>query len=69
MQQRSKYVSHKKKRKEKSLRKYLEIIVKKFPNMGKEIATQVQEEQRIPYRIKPRTNKPGNILVKLTNFC
>ena len=28
-----------------------EIIVKKFPNMGKEIATQVQEAQRVPYRI------------------
>ena len=25
-----------------------EIIVKKFPNMGKEIATQVQEAQRVP---------------------
>ena len=28
-----------------------EIIVQKFPNMGKEIATQVQEVQRVPYRI------------------
>ena len=27
-----------------------EITVKNFPNMGKEIATQVQEAQRIPYR-------------------
>ena len=25
-----------------------EIIVKKFPNMGKEIATQVQETQQVP---------------------
>ena len=25
-----------------------EIIVKNFPNMGKEIATQVQEAQRVP---------------------
>ena len=31
-----------------------EIIVKNFPNMGKEIATQVQEVQRVPYRINPR---------------
>ena len=28
-----------------------EIIVKNFPNMGKEIATQVQQAQRVPYRI------------------
>ena len=31
-----------------------EIIVEIFPNMGKEIATQVQETQRVPNRIKPR---------------
>ena len=31
-----------------------EIIVKKFPNMGKEIATQVQEAWKFPYRINPR---------------
>ena len=33
-----------------------EIIVENFPNMGKEIATQVQEAQRVPYRINPRRN-------------
>ena len=33
-----------------------EIIAKNFPNMGKEIATQVHEAQRAPYRIKPRRN-------------
>ena len=31
-----------------------EIIVKNFPNVGKEIATQVQEIQRVPGRIKPK---------------
>ena len=31
-----------------------EIRVKKFPNMGNEIATHVQEAQRVPYRINPR---------------
>ena len=35
-----------------------EIIVEKFPNMGKEITTQVQEAQRVPYRINPRRNTP-----------
>ena len=31
-----------------------DTIAKKFPNMEKEIATQVQEAQRVPYRINPR---------------
>ena len=35
-----------------------EIIVENFPNMGKEIVTQVQEAQRVPYRINPRKNTP-----------
>ena len=34
--------------------KILEIIVKKFPKMRKEIVTQVQETQRVPNRINPR---------------
>ena len=31
--------------------------VENFPNMGKEIVSQVQEMQRVPYRINPRRNK------------
>ena len=31
-----------------------EIIVENFPKMEKEIATQVQETQRVPNRINPR---------------
>ena len=31
-----------------------EIIVENFPKMGKEIAIQVQETQRVPNRINPR---------------
>ena len=31
-----------------------ETIVEKFPKMGKEIATQVQETQRVPNRLNPR---------------
>ena len=45
-----------------------EIRVKKFPNMGKEIATQVQEVQRVPYRINPRRNTPRHIVIKLTKI-
>ena len=43
-----------------------EIIVGNFPNMGKEIVNQVQEEQRVPYRINPKRNMPRHILIKLT---
>ena len=43
-----------------------EIIVENFPNMEKEIVNQVQEAQRIPYRINPRRNTPRHLLMKLT---
>ena len=45
-----------------------EIIVEKFPNMGKEIVNQVQETQRVPYRINPRRNTPRHILIKLSKI-
>ena len=34
--------------------------------MGNEIVNQVQEMQRVPYRINPRRNMPRYILIKLT---
>ena len=34
--------------------------------MEKEIVSQVQEAQRVPYRINPRRNTPRHILIKLT---
>ena len=43
-----------------------EIIVENFPNMEKEIINQVQEAQRVPYRMNPRRNMPRHILIKLT---
>ena len=45
-----------------------EIIVKKFPNMGKEIANQVQKVQRVPYRINLRRNTPRHILIRVTKI-
>ena len=36
--------------------------------MGKEIATQVQETQSVPYRINPRQSIPRHILIKLTKI-
>ena len=38
-----------------------EIIDEKFLKVGKELATQVQEAQRVPYKINPRKNMPRHI--------
>ena len=35
-----------------------EILVEIFSHMEKEIVNQVQESQRVPYRINPRRNTP-----------
>ena len=45
-----------------------EIIVENFPNVGKEITTQVQEVQRVPGRINPRRNMLRHIVIKLTKI-
>ena len=53
------------KEKNKAYEKHFEeIIVENFPNMEKEIVNQVQEVQRVPYRINPRRNTPIHMLVK-----
>ena len=44
------------------------IIVENFPNTGKEIATQVQEAQRVPGKINPRRNTLRHIVSKLTKI-
>ena len=36
--------------------------------MGKEIVSQVQEAQRVPYRINQRRNMPRHILIKLSKI-
>ena len=54
---------HQKKGHEKILE---EIIVENFPKMEKEIATQVQETQRVPNKINPRQNTRR--LLKLTKI-
>ena len=43
-----------------------EMIVENCPNMEREIVSQVQEAQRVPYRINPRRNTSRHILIKLT---
>ena len=45
-----------------------EVIVENFPNMGKEIANQIQEAQGVPYRINSKRNMPRHVLMKLTKI-
>ena len=61
------YRSQKEKKKG-SEKTFEEITGENFPNMGKEIATQVQEAQRVPYRINPRRNTPRYIVIKLAKI-
>ena len=46
-------------------KQFEEIIVENFSNVEKEIVNQVQEAQRVPYRMNPRRNTPRHILTKL----
>ena len=67
MHQHSNYRGPREEEKKKGYEKiFKEIIVENFPNMGKEIINQAQEAQRDPYRINPRRQTPGHILIKLT---
>ena len=47
---------------------FQEIIVENFLNMGKEIVSQVQEAQRVPYRTNPRRNMPRHKIIKLSKI-
>ena len=55
-------------RKKGTERIFEDIIGENFPNIGKEIVNQVQEAQRVPYRINPRRNMPRHILIKLSKI-
>ena len=58
-------VPEKEEKKKRTEKIFEEIIVENFPKLGKEIVNQVQEMQRVPYRINPRRNTPRHILIKL----
>ena len=45
-----------------------EIIAEKVPNLGKETVTQVQEVQRVPYRINPQRNTPRYTVTKMAKI-
>ena len=45
-----------------------EITVANSPSMGKEIISQVQEAQSVPYRTNPQRNTLRHILINLTEI-
>ena len=47
---------------------FQEIIAENFPNLGEEPLPQIQEAQRVPYKINPRRNILRHILIKLTQM-
>uniref|UniRef100_A0A8D1DS07 L1 transposable element RRM domain-containing protein n=2 Tax=Sus scrofa TaxID=9823 RepID=A0A8D1DS07_PIG len=47
---------------------FQEIIAENFPPTGKEPLTQIQEAQRVPYKINPRRNTPRHMLFKLSKI-
>ena len=69
MHQHSNYRGPRRRREKKGSEKiFEEIIVENFSNMGKGIVNQVQEAQRVPYRINPRRNMPRHMLIKLSKI-
>lgn len=47
---------------------FKQIIGENFPNLGKEIGSQVQEAQRTPLKINKNRTTPRHIIVKLVNY-
>ena len=69
MHQHSNYRGPRRRREKKGSEKiFEEIIVENFPNIEKEIVSQVQEAQRVPYRINPRGNTSRHTLIKLSKI-
>ena len=57
------------KKKKKGSEKIFElIIVENFLNLWKERVNQVQDAQKVPYRLNPRRNTLRHILIKLTEI-
>ena len=40
-------------------------MTENFPNLVKEIDTQVKEEQRVPNKMNPKRSTPRHIIVKI----
>ena len=43
------------------------MMKKSYPNLVKEIDTQIQEAQRVPNKIDPKRTTPRHIIIKMPN--
>ena len=43
-------------------------MTENFPNLVKEIDTQVKEEQRVPNKMNPKRSTPRHIIIKMAKF-
>ena len=68
MQQHSHYRDRRRRREKGPEKIFEDIRVENFPNMGKEIATQVREVQRVQGRINPKRNTPRHTVIKLAKI-
>ena len=59
--------SQRRREKEGTEKIFEDIIVENFPNMGKEIVSQIQEVQRDLYRVNQRRNMPRHINQTIKN--
>ena len=51
---------------EQGIENLIEKIMKQnFPNLVKELDTQVQEAQRVPNKLDPKGNTPRHIIIKM----
>ena len=63
MQQHSSYRGPRERREKSPEEIFEEIIAENFPCKGKEIVNQVQEPQRVQYRVNSRRNTSRHILI------
>ena len=45
-----------------------QITAKNFPNLGKETSIQLQEVQRVPYKMNTKRNTPKHDIMKITKI-
>ena len=59
--------SQKEKREKEAEKLFEKMMVENFPNLGKEIDTQIQESQRVPNKTKPKRLTPRHMIIKKSN--
>ena len=48
--------------------RFEKVMMKKFPNLMREIVTQIQETQRVPNKRNPKRPTARHVIIKMANF-